>query len=97
MPRQNRHRREPPRPLSGALGVQRTESGADGDWIVRPVTATQTTKTYRCPGCDHEIRPGTAHVVAWPADELGTVADRRHWHTACWSARGRRGPTPRRW
>ena len=24
-------------------------------------------KTYRCPGCDQEIRPATPHVVSWPA------------------------------
>ena len=34
------------------------------------------------------IPPGTPHVVAWPE---GREDDRRHWHTACWSARGRRG------
>jgi hypothetical protein len=30
--------------------------------------------------------------VTWPADELGSVADRRHWHTSCWAARSRRRP-----
>jgi hypothetical protein len=32
-------------------------------------------------------------VVAWPAEQLGAFGgpgDRRHWHTPCWSARGRR-------
>jgi len=47
-------------------------------------------KTYRCPGCDQEIRPGTPHVVAWPGDERGDLTDRRHWHTGCWAARDRR-------
>ncbi len=28
-------------------------------------------KIYRCPGCDHEIRPATAHVVVWPTDSPG--------------------------
>lgn len=74
-----------------------TESDAAGDWVVRHIAGAQATKVYRCPGCDHEILPGVAHVVAWPAAEHGSVADRRHWHTACWSARGRRGPTTRRW
>ncbi|MBP2476822.1 hypothetical protein JOF53_005694 [Crossiella equi] len=97
MPRRNRHDSSTgARPLSGGLGDARTESGPDGDWIVRSVPGSQTTKTYRCPGCDHEVRPGTAHLVAWPADELGSAADRRHWHSGCWQARGRRGPT-RRW
>ena len=77
----------------GSAGWQRAESAQDGEWLVRNVSATDTVKTYRCPGCDHEICPGTAHVVVWPADELGTVADRRHWHLGCWQARGRRGPT----
>lgn len=78
------------------LGRARAEAAADGDWLVRPVSGAQTTKQYRCPGCDHEIRPGTGHVVAWPADEFGTAADRRHWHTACWATRERRRPTRRR-
>ena len=38
----------------------------------------------------------TAHVVVWPADSSGSVDDRRHWHTACWTNRATRGPT-RRW
>ncbi len=29
---------------------------------------------------------GVAHVVAWP--EYGGVDDRRHWHKACWNAKG---------
>nr|WP_253773546.1 hypothetical protein [Goodfellowiella coeruleoviolacea] len=81
----------------GGLAGPRVESGGDGDWLVRNVPGAQTTKFYRCPGCDHEIRPGTPHVVAWPAEGYGSVDDRRHWHTGCWNARGRRGPTARRW
>jgi hypothetical protein len=38
-------------------------------------------RAYRCPGCDHEIRPGTSHLVVMPE---GSVDDRRHWHTPCW-------------
>ncbi|MGE2837047.1 hypothetical protein [Mycobacterium sp. SMC-4] len=73
------------------------EVGPDGDdYEVRPITATRATKVYRCPGCDHEIRPATAHVVVWPADGAGGVEDRRHWHTACWQHRATRGPT-RKW
>ncbi|GAA4532851.1 hypothetical protein [Amycolatopsis samaneae] len=82
--------------LGAATGWARAESGADGDWLVRTVPGAQATKVYRCPGCDHEIRPGTPHVVVWPADETGSVADRRHWHRACWDARARRRPH-RRW
>ncbi|HEY6796131.1 MAG TPA: hypothetical protein VI248_15755 [Kineosporiaceae bacterium] len=77
-------------------GMQRIEAHPDGDWIVRRVSGAGADKTYRCPGCDHEVRPGTPHVVAWPADGppggLGDVSDRRHWHSPCWSARGRRRP-----
>jgi hypothetical protein len=66
---------------------------ADRDWNVRHITAAGASKAYRCPGCDHEILAGVAHVVAWPADGLGDATDRRHWHTACWRARLHRRPT----
>ena len=56
--------------------------------VVRAVAGTASARPYRCPGCDHELRASTPHVVAWPE---GRPDDRRHWHTACWSARGRRG------
>lgn len=79
------------------MGWARTESGPDGDWLVRAISGAQAQKTYRCPGCDHEIRPGVAHVVAWPARETGSVEERRHWHQACWNSRGRRWPAARRW
>ncbi|HET6500986.1 MAG TPA: hypothetical protein VFG87_09520 [Amycolatopsis sp.] len=98
MPRRNRAQRgRPEHPdVGAATGWARAESASDGEWLVRSVPGTQATKVYRCPGCDHEIRPGVPHVVAWPADETGSVADRRHWHRACWDARARRGPTRRR-
>ncbi|WP_132876260.1 hypothetical protein [Tamaricihabitans halophyticus] len=100
MPRRNRPNRSrsagtPARPTA-ATGLQRTESGPDGDWVVRHIPGERTTKHYRCPGCDHEIRPGTPHLVAWSADQHGSVDDRRHWHSGCWQARARRGPTRRR-
>jgi len=48
-------------------------------------------KTYVCPGCNHDIRPGTPHLVVWPHDpgplNDSSVAQRRHWHTACWDRR----------
>ncbi|SHG02847.1 hypothetical protein [Streptoalloteichus hindustanus] len=103
MPRRNRPRRpggasggDEPRPL-GAASWARHETGQDGDWLVRTVSGSQTVKTYRCPGCDHEIAPGTPHVVAWPADEYGSAADRRHWHSGCWNGRHHRRPARRRW
>jgi hypothetical protein len=101
VPRRNRPGRRsdggpPERDLRAATGWARAESRADGDWLVRTVPGAQATKFYRCPGCDHEIRPGTPHIVVWPADETGSVADRRHWHRTCWDARARRRPH-RRW
>ena len=41
----------------------------------------QAVKTYRCPGCDHEIRVGEGHEVVVPRH---APQDRRHWHTSCW-------------
>jgi hypothetical protein len=86
-----------PRDIEKAFGFQRAESARDGDWIVRSVAGASTAKTYRCPGCDQEIRPGMPHLVAWPADSDqaawhggGGLDDRRHWHTPCWNARLRR-------
>lgn len=66
---------------------ERVEEWPDGDWVVRPVTGAATRKTYRCPGCEQEIRVATPHLVAWP---VGTLEDRRHWHPPCWRARDRR-------
>ncbi|MGX6511891.1 ATP/GTP-binding protein [Rhodococcus sp. SJ-2] len=78
----------------------RSESGPAGaeseQFTVRTVPGSRATKLYRCPGCDHEIAPGTPHIVAWSTDVPGGADDRRHWHNGCWSARARRGPT-RRW
>jgi hypothetical protein len=71
-------------------GVVSVQQYADSEWMVRSVPGGSTTKTYRCPGCDQEIRPGVGHVVAWPAEGWGDPGDRRHWHTACWQARDRR-------
>ncbi|WP_082680956.1 hypothetical protein [Mycolicibacterium novocastrense] len=93
--RSRRRSERPPPPLPAS---RRIETGPDGyDYEVRPIAAARATKTYRCPGCDHEIRPGTAHVVVLPADMGERAADdRRHWHTPCWTHRATRGPT-RRW
>jgi hypothetical protein len=100
----HRNRRRAARPSASSASsatvqnpraVDRVEEWPDGDWVVRSITGSASTKNYRCPGCDHEIRPATPHVVAWPAEdgerERG-LGQRRHWHTACWRARGRRGP-----
>ena len=92
-------RRPPPRRVGPRLPLpvtRRIEQGPDGyDYEVKPVAASRATKTYRCPGCDQEIKPGIAHVVVLPADAGESAVDkRRHWHTACWA--NMRSPT-RRW
>ncbi|MGH3822353.1 MAG: hypothetical protein ACRDRA_05885 [Pseudonocardiaceae bacterium] len=97
LPRRRAAQRAVPPPAEGGQGWARAERGPEGEWLVRIVSGEQAVKSYRCPGCDHEIRPGIAHVVAWPAAEQGSAADRRHWHTGCWSARTRRAPTRRHW
>lgn len=58
-------------------------------FTVRALTGSSSTKVYRCPGCDHEIRTATPHIVAWPTEDAD---NRRHWHTPCWNSRGKRGP-----
>jgi hypothetical protein len=74
---------------SGDDDVLRAPVGehVEDGYVVRHVSGASD-KAYRCPGCDQEVRPATPHVAAWPE---GRADDRRHWHTACWSARDRRG------
>ena len=60
----------------------------EDDHVVRSVAGAGGGKGYRCPGCDQLMTGGQPHVVAWPQ---GRPDERRHWHTACWAARGRRG------
>jgi hypothetical protein len=93
-------RRGPPARRPPERRPENVEEAADGDWVVRAVSGSATGKLYRCPGCDQEIRPGTPHVVTWPAYarnsdldpwDTGSAADtRRHWHAVCWRARDRR-------
>ena len=93
MPRANRRRADPPRPLGGLSGaVTTSESFAGRTWSVRRISGASSQRVYRCPGCQADIAVGLPHVVVWPADGLGSLEQRRHWHTACWSARDRRGP-----
>jgi hypothetical protein len=94
-PRRNNRRPDSEGGLDDELarrGFAREQTSTDGSWLVRTISPDAAAKTYRCPGCDHEIRPGVAHVVVWPADERGDLADRRHWHAACWRAHDRRPP-----
>ena len=94
MPRANRRRPDRDTGPLNPVGMQRAESGPDGDWIVRQVPGGAAGKTYRCPGCRQDIPPGTAHVVAWPAEGTFSRApgtdERRHWHGGCWRSRSRR-------
>lgn len=59
----------------------------DDEVDVRRVQPYEARKTYRCPGCNRDIPPGTYHVVAVPRDAPDL---RRHWHRPCWEARHRR-------
>jgi hypothetical protein len=74
----------------------RVETGPDGyEYHVVPIAGARAVKVYRCPGCDHELRPGQPHLVVWrTVDTEGD--DRRHWHTPCWGKRAHRAPT-RKW
>jgi hypothetical protein len=70
-------------PLRRPAG-QQVEDG----FVVRRLAGTAPGRRYRCPGCDQELDGATGHLVVWPE---GREDDRRHWHSACWRARGRRG------
>ncbi|VEI13771.1 hypothetical protein [Trueperella bialowiezensis] len=83
------------RPLDvGRLMNYTTYETADNgmEFTVRQISAGQ--KEYVCPACNGLILIGESHVVAWTEDswfgsEAGQQA-RRHWHTSCWKANGRR-------
>jgi hypothetical protein len=98
-PRRNRPRRAEAKDLTDERvrqGIEGVQQWQDGEWMVRSIFGGAAAKSYRCPGCMQEIRPGVAHVVAWPADGTGDLTDRRHWHTGCWKARDRRQPSVER-
>ena len=65
-------------------GVAPEWAAADGV-TVRAVSGGA--KTYVCPGCNQEIRPGTPHLVVMIE---GDVEGRRHWHAPCWRRELRR-------
>jgi hypothetical protein len=69
------------RPVNVAPAWARAE-----DVTVRAVSG-QTGKTYRCPGCNQEIPPGTPHLVVASGED---IEGRRHWHTPCWRTELRR-------
>ncbi|MGI8425777.1 MAG: ATP/GTP-binding protein [Actinomycetota bacterium] len=89
MPRRNRRepaaargpKKEEPPSLAEIAAKITGPSGAKRDgFTVQPSTAAN--KRYRCPYCEGSIEPGTMHMVAYPT---GSLADRRHYHTGCWS------------
>lgn len=99
-PRQNRSmpssRRSTKRPyqaehrelnMNVATGGRRVLERRGEDWTVQNIRTAE--KTYICPGCNHDIVPGTSHVVAWANDSLfgkdAALAARRHWHSRCWN------------
>ncbi|MCU1373613.1 MAG: hypothetical protein JWO68_899 [Actinomycetia bacterium] len=57
-----------------------------GELEVRFLQPFQATKRYLCPGCNHDIEPGTGHVVVVPVEAPDL---RRHWHRPCWERRTR--------
>jgi hypothetical protein len=95
MPRQNRRRVDAPAASrSRSTAAEHREDWRGETYVVRTVPAAAAAKSYRCPGCDQEIRAGVPHLVAWPFNDLD-AGGRRHWHAACWAAREHRGPTRR--
>jgi|SRR5450830_238468 hypothetical protein len=75
-------------------GIARRESAPDGEWMVRSISASRAGKTYVCPGCFTAVLPGTAHLVVWSEDHIfgaaAGLAERRHWHSNCWTSRSYR-------
>lgn len=88
MPRANRRRRDEPADVSRVGGGTAKARYAGHLWTVRSVTGA--TRAYLCPGCQQGIEPGVPHVVVWPAEGVGGLGDRRHWHTGCWQRRDAR-------
>ncbi len=70
--------------------VQSVQRGGDGeDYNVRFINFSE--KTYICPGCLQNIKPGVSHIVAWQTDHFFgpevAAQERRHWHSNCWNRR----------
>ena len=84
--RPSKHLRAP-KPLRAGQTVRRRRVG-DRSFLVRTIRTGQSSKDYRCPGCNQLIRSGVGHVVVWPEiAPLGTTSGievRRHWHSSCW-------------
>jgi len=79
MPRKNKRAPLEYLPSPSPVGGPRAPGWAIVDgYEVREVASD---KEYRCPGCDHVVRPGVWHLVVVPDDDPD---GRRHWHTECW-------------
>ncbi|MFC6317733.1 hypothetical protein [Corynebacterium gerontici] len=94
MGRKNRRVRDELRALPNDGGVYfgtRTVPGprwaAGEPFEMRHMGASAAQKYYICPGCNQNIPPGTAHIVAWPKEIGRGTEDRRHWHRGCWDRR----------
>lgn len=94
MPRRNRRIKTEPRYLpadgSSFFGSQTVEGPSwthCEPYIMRHIGSAAAKKFYICPGCNQNIPPGVAHIVAWPRDTGGRGDDRRHWHRHCWERR----------
>src|SRR3954469_6610256 len=81
-PRRNHSRRRAPAAPRPELTDERTRKGIegvqqwqDGEWMGRSIFGGAAAKASRCRGCLQEIRPGVAHVVAWPVDGSGGAAE----------------------
>lgn len=94
MGRKNRRYTPETRPLprdgAGFYGTQAVEGPrwAHGEtFLFRHIGSAAAKKFYICPGCNQNIPPGVAHIVAWPKDMGRQGDDRRHWHRGCWDRR----------
>jgi hypothetical protein len=84
MPRKNRRIDETPETVRMPQSTPPMWALVPG-YDVRRVTGD---KEYRCPGCDHVIRPGLWHLVVVPES---SPDERRHWHERCWQVELRTG------
>lgn len=92
MPRANRRRRDEARLDPTRLSAVGTSTAryAGTQWTVRRVSGMAASRPYLCPGCHQDVAVGVPHVVVWPAEGVGGVGDRRHWHSGCWERRDAR-------
>ena len=82
--------RELPRDGAAFYGTQETEGPRwtfGEPYLFRHMGPHAAKKFYVCPGCNQNIPPGVAHIVAWPKEVGRGADDRRHWHRHCWDRR----------